>query len=154
MAAKLLNLVAGTGLTVYAMILREADSTLFEDVDGSFAASPSDPYLGLTEHATINGLYQASEARLPWESGRYIVVFYSQLGGSEAPATDTILGGQTLQITGDAEITLASLNAGESLAAILALATSAKMLFVDLKQTVTQLRLLTTAVEKRTALKI
>jgi hypothetical protein len=153
-AAKLLNLVSDTGATVYGIVARETDMYLLNDADGSFAAAPADPYLSLTEHGTIKGLYQASESRIAWDDGRYLVVYYGQLAGAPAPATDMILAGGMLQVLADAEVTLSNLNISESLSATASLLIKSKEAFADIKQVLMQLRLLTTAVEKRTALKI
>lgn len=106
MAAKKLNLIAATGLTVYAIIAREADGYYLNDADGSFAAAPADPYLSLTENGTANGLYQVSESRATWTDGRYLVVYYSRLGGAPAPATDTILGGGVVDVLSDGVVLL------------------------------------------------
>jgi hypothetical protein len=153
-AEKLLNLVSDTGATVYAIIAREIDMELLNDADGAFAAAPADPYLALAEHATVKGLYQVSESRTPWDDGRYLMVYYAQLSGSPTPASDIVLGGGIMQVMDDAEISLGSLNISESLSAVAALGGRFKEASSDMKQVMMQLRLLTTAVEKRTALKI
>lgn len=154
MAAKLLNLVSDTGLTVYGIIARESDMYLLNDADGAFAAAPADPYRSLVEHGTVKGLYQVSESRHSWNDGRYLVVYYGQLAGAPAPATDLILGAGLMQVLADTEVTLGTLNISESVSATASLLIKSKEAFADIRQVLMQLRLLTTAVEKRTALKI
>ena len=81
-----------TGLTVYGIIRRESDDFRMDDADGSFAASPADPYVSLTEDAVIKGRYELDEARTVWTDGLYTIAIYSQAGGSPAPVSDTIIG--------------------------------------------------------------
>jgi hypothetical protein len=81
-----------TGLTVYCIIRRESDNFRMDDADGSFSASPADPYVGLTEDAVIKGRYELDEARTVWTDGLYTVAIYNQGGGSPAPTSDTIIG--------------------------------------------------------------
>jgi hypothetical protein len=81
-----------TGLTVYGIIRRESDGFLMNDADGSFAATPVDPYISLTENATIKGRYELDEARTVWTDGLYTVAIYNQAGGAPAPVSDTIIG--------------------------------------------------------------
>lgn len=93
-----------TGLTVYAVIRREADGYFLNDADGSFAAAPSDRYLSLSEDGTVKGLYTVLESRAAWDDGGYGVLLYAQLGGSPATASDEALGSGTLWIKHDAEV--------------------------------------------------
>ncbi|MBI5586812.1 MAG: hypothetical protein HY889_00420 [Deltaproteobacteria bacterium] len=95
-----------TGKTVYCIVRREADSFLLNSVDGTFVVAPANPYLALTEHATIKGRYEASESRTVWMDGRYTVAIYKQAGGSPAPASDTIIGSGELVIENDLEVYL------------------------------------------------
>lgn len=81
-----------TGLIVYCIIRREIDGFRMDDADGSFAASPADPYVSLTEDAVIKGRYELDEARTVWDDGLYTIAIYSQAGGSPAPVSDTIIG--------------------------------------------------------------
>ena len=92
-----------TGKTIYSIIKREADGFLLNDADGTFSAAPADPYLSLSEHATIKGLYEVSESRAVWNDGRYTVTIYKQSGGSPAPASDTVVGGGEIVIKDDLE---------------------------------------------------
>jgi hypothetical protein len=92
-----------TGLTLYCIVKREADGYLLNDADGAFAAAPADPYVALSEHATIKGLYTKDEARTAWDDGLYTVAVYSQVGGSPAPASDTLVGLGVLPIDADTE---------------------------------------------------
>lgn len=95
-----------TGKTIYCIVRREVDGYLLNDAVGAFATAPADPYLTLTEHATIKGRYEASEARSSWTDGRYTVAVYKQAGGSPAPASDTIIGSGELTIENDLEVYL------------------------------------------------
>ena len=95
-----------TGKTVYCIVRREADGYLLNDVDGSFAAAPADPYLTLPENATIKGRYEASESRTVWNDGRYTLAIYKQAGGSPAPVSDTIIGTGEIVIENDLEVYL------------------------------------------------
>lgn len=95
-----------TGLTVYAIIVRESDGYLLNDADGTFAVAPADPYLALTEHSTVKGRYKVEESRQVWTDGRYSTTIYSQVGGSPAPVTDTVIGSGEMYVVSDAEIIL------------------------------------------------
>lgn len=103
--AKKITAHTDTGKTVYAVITREADGYLLNDADGTFAAAPADPYLSLSEHATIKGRYDVSESRTAWNDGRYIVTVYRQAGGTPVPASDTVAGTGEMKIESDAEVT-------------------------------------------------
>jgi len=104
---KLFTPKIATGATVYAIIRREADGYYLNDADGAFANAPADPYLSLTEDATIAGYYEVSESRTAWEMGRYKVFIYNQVGGTPAPATDApIADFMDFDIIGDRLITL------------------------------------------------
>ena len=95
-----------TGLTVYCIIRRETDDFRMDDSDGSFAASPVDPYVSLTEDAVIKGRYELDESRTVWGDDRYSVAIYNQAGGSPTPASDTIIGTGELAIKDDLEVFL------------------------------------------------
>lgn len=95
-----------TGITVYCIIRREVDDYRLNDADGSFASSPADPYVSLSEDAVIKGRYEKDESRSVWDDGRYTVAIYSQAGGSPAPVSDTIIGTGELAIDGDLEVYL------------------------------------------------
>ena len=100
-----------TGLTVYCIIRREADDFRMDNADGSFAEVPAAPYISLTEDAVIKGRYELDEARTVWTDGRYSVAIYSQAGGSEVPANDTIIGTGEMYINSDLEVVVdASIN--------------------------------------------
>jgi hypothetical protein len=92
-----------TALTLYCIVKREADGYLLNDADGAFAAAPADPYILMSEHATIKGLYTKDEARAAWNDGLYTVAVYYQVGGSPAPASDTLVGLGVLPVDEDAE---------------------------------------------------
>src|SRR4030067_3423354 len=105
MAAKKIILDwSATGITVYAIIRREADGYLLDDADGTFGASPADPYLSLAENSTIKGRYEASEGRTVWDDGRSTFAVYKQAGGSPAPVSDTIIGTGEMLVKTDAEV--------------------------------------------------
>lgn len=95
-----------TGLTVYCIIRRETDDFRLNDSNGAFAASPTDPYISLTEDVIIKGRYELDESRTVWDNGRYSVAIYSQAGGSPIPASDTIIGTGELAVENDLEVFL------------------------------------------------
>ena len=95
-----------TGLTVYCIIRRETDNFRMDDADGSFAESPADPYIDLTEDAVIKGRYELDESRTVWDNGRYSVAIYNQAGGSPVPVSDIIIGTGELAIENDSEVFL------------------------------------------------
>ena len=103
-AKKIISDWSETAKTVYCIIRREADSYLLNSVDGTFGAAPANPYLTLTENATIKGRYEASEARTVWTDGRYTIAVYKQAGASPAPVSDTVIGTGEMDIISDAEI--------------------------------------------------
>lgn len=105
-AKKIISDYSATGSTVYAVIRREADEYLLNDADGAFAAAPADPYISLTENATIKGRYEKSEARAAWNDGQYTVAVYLQSGGSPSPVADTIIGSGSMYIVSDTEVVL------------------------------------------------
>jgi len=81
-----------SGLTVYGIIVREQDAYMLNDADGTFAASPADPYVSFTEHPLIKGRYILSESRTAWDDGSYTIAIYSQAGGSPSPSADGMIG--------------------------------------------------------------
>lgn len=93
-----------TGLTIYGIIRREADSFRLNSADGTFATNPASPYLSLTEDTVIKGRYELSESRTVWNDGRYTFAIYKQVGGSPAPVSDMIIGTGEMDIVGDLEI--------------------------------------------------
>jgi hypothetical protein len=95
-----------TGITAYCIIKREADGFLLDDADGAFVNAPADPYLSLSEHGTIKGLYEVSESRTVWNDGRYSILAYKQSGGSPVPASDFIIGNGDMYALDDAEVVL------------------------------------------------
>lgn len=151
-AAKKLSGFRGTGVTIYAIVRREADSYRLNDADGTFAAAPADPYLSLAEDSVIKGFYEVSESRKVWNNGAYTLFLYQQAGGAPAPASDTLFDRQSLYINNDALASTAAL-LGESIA-ISGLVAQNKQVFDSLNQVLGQVRLMTTALEKRMALKI
>lgn len=151
-AAKKLSVFRATGATVYAIVRREADSFRLNDADGSFAVAPADPYLVLVEDAVVKGLYEVSESRTVWSNGAYMAFFYAQAGGSPSPVADTLFDKQALYINNDGIANLTSL-LGESIAISGLMARNDKILDATI-QVLNQVRLITTALEKRMALKI
>lgn len=97
---------SATGKTIYCIVRRAVDGFLLDDADGSFGAAPADPYLALVEHATIKGLYEASESRSGWSDGKHELFAYEQAGGLPAPATDKQVGGGEMFIENDTEKTV------------------------------------------------
>lgn len=98
-----------TGNTIYCIIERDTDSFLCNDADGSFSAAPADPYISLTEHGTIKGLYELRESRTTWNDGLYNIAIYNQVGGAPAPVSDTLIGFGNMEIDNDLEITLSTI---------------------------------------------
>ena len=92
--AKIKRLVhdSSTGETVYCIVRRLSDKYRLNDADGSFATSPADPYLTLTEDSVIKGKYEVEESRSAWIDDDYDITAYRQVGGSESPVADTIIG--------------------------------------------------------------
>jgi hypothetical protein len=98
---------SATGLTVYAIIIRELDGYLLDDADGGvFADAPADPYVALTENATLKGHYELSESRQPWDDGWYLALVYKQNGASPSPADDTVIGSARFYVQDDLETTM------------------------------------------------
>lgn len=90
-----------TGVTLYAIIRMEVDSYRMNDVDGSFALNPADPYILLTEDSVIKGRYELSESRAVWDDGEYTAAVYMQTGGSPVPADDMIIASWDVWIYSD-----------------------------------------------------
>lgn len=151
-AAKKVSGIRATGATVYAVVRREADGFRMNDADGSFASNPADPYLALAEDAVIAGLYEVSESRTVWPNGAYMVFLYDQAGGSPAPASDTLFDRQPIYINNDGIANMTSL-IGESIA-IGGLLARNDQLLGSMNSLLNHVRLMTTALEKRMALKI
>jgi len=103
---KRLKQVYTTALTLYSIIRRDSDNYLLDDATGSFASAPADPYVSLTEHGTIKGLYEKDESRTAWTDGWYTLVHYRQIGGSPNPAVDTILSAQYMRLAADTELSV------------------------------------------------
>lgn len=97
-----------TGQTVYGIIRREVDGYRLDDVGGSFAAAPADPYLSFTEDAVIKGVYEVSESRAAWDNGTYLVTIYKQAGGSPVPASDTVIAAGEIFLSNDAIVSTLS----------------------------------------------
>ncbi len=95
-----------TGITAYYICRREVDDYRMDDSDGDFATAPADPYQELTEDSVIKGRYEADEARVAWNDGRYTFTFYKQDGGSPVPASDTVIGTGEMIIKDDLELLL------------------------------------------------
>ena len=97
-----------TGATLYAIIRREADSFRLDDVNGSFAVAPADPYISLAEDSVIKGRYELSESRTAWNDGKYTAAVYRQAGGSPAPVSDMIISSWDCYIISDVQYELPS----------------------------------------------
>ncbi len=104
MAAKKIITSSLTGSTIYCIIRRETDNFLLNDADGSFAASPADPYLSLNENTIIKGIYEITESRQPWNAGNYTIFSYKQSGGSPVPVSDNIIGQGDMYVVEDTEV--------------------------------------------------
>ena len=104
MAAKKTITKSATADTLYFIERREADGYLLNDADGAFAAAPADPYVSLTQHATIKGLFEQSESRVAFTDGLYTKIIYKQAGGSPSPVADTVLEIQRRLVVNDTEV--------------------------------------------------
>jgi hypothetical protein len=93
------------GLTVYCIVRRESDSFMLDDVDGSFAAAPTDYFMSMPEDGAIAGKYEVSETRQVWSNGLYSICIYNQTGASPFPAVDSMIGDGEIVIQDDIEIT-------------------------------------------------
>jgi hypothetical protein len=98
--AKTITIGYVTGKTVYCMIRKDSNGYLLNDADGAFANAPADPYILLTEHATLKGMYTLVESRVAWADGIYTVAVYSTTG-SPSPAADSLIGLSEATISDD-----------------------------------------------------
>jgi len=105
LAAKKITVGTQSAETVYCIIRRESDGYLLDDATGSFGAAPADPYVSLTEHSVIKGMYEKSESRSVWTDGFYTVTAYKQSAGSPVPASDNVLGIKSMYVKDDVELT-------------------------------------------------
>lgn len=94
-----------TGATLHATVRREADGYFLDDADGTFGASPADPWVALTEDGTALGEYALDESRMAWDDGRYTIAIREQDGGSPA-WSDTVVRQGEMVIRDDSEVTL------------------------------------------------
>jgi hypothetical protein len=104
--SKLLQIGHTTGRTIYVIVKANADGKLLNDADGAFAAAPADPFVALTEDATISGLYERAESRTAWADGVYTVVTYDQAGVGPVPASDELLDVRQICLKDDLIVTL------------------------------------------------
>jgi hypothetical protein len=103
--AKLFSLGFEPGATAYLSVQRKADGYLMDDADGAFKVSPvADFAKSMTANSDQPSLYEASEARVAWSDGVYIVCFYLQLGGSPAPTTDPMIASKEMTLLDDEEV--------------------------------------------------
>jgi hypothetical protein len=103
--AKEFSLGFEAGANVYLSVQRKADGYLMDDADGAFKVSPvADFALSMTANADQPSLYEASEARVAWSDGVYIVCFYLRLGGAPAPTTDPMIASQEMTLLDDEEV--------------------------------------------------
>jgi len=102
--------IQATGLYMYYRIFREADNYQYNHTTSAYAATVSDAnsVCPMTEKAGT-GYYYDDFPGGP--AGRYLCVGYTGTQGLEAPSTDACLGSTTIDWSGTAEITLASLTA-------------------------------------------
>lgn len=98
---KLISVTTLTGNTIYLMVKQISTGYYLDDADGSFGASPADPYVSMTEDSIMKGRYALSESRTTWSDGIYDAVAYKQVGGSPAPVSDTIVASGGIQIASD-----------------------------------------------------
>ncbi len=104
-ATKTFTLGFEAGLTVYLTVERQADGFLMDDADGAFKVPPvTDFFKSMTANAQQGSLYEASEARVAWTDGVYIVCFYLQVGGSPAPSTDPMVASKDMTLLDDVEV--------------------------------------------------
>lgn len=107
------------GITVYGMIVRESDQYILDYTDGSFGATPDNPYCPFTAHAVILGRYSFEESREIWQDGYYTVIAYKQVGASPSPSSDTIIGTGSMYLRGDASVIAPSGRAATTLSMLL-----------------------------------
>jgi hypothetical protein len=112
MATKVIKVSYETGARVYCKVQRIADGYFLSDTDGSFAVSPTDPFLTMTESTICPGLFEITEARTVWAAGSYFVYFYDQVGPVPSLTEDQPLlaSGPLFVDTADGEVTLATLD--------------------------------------------
>ena len=102
---KNIRIMGDKGLNIYCVIRRNSDNYLIDDADGEFRASPATPYIYLTEDFTIHGLYELVENRIEWNDGEYTVIIYSRTGATPDFFADDIIGGGTIEMFEDLEVT-------------------------------------------------
>ncbi len=95
-----------TGLTVYAVIIRQSDG-YYLNSSGSFVLALPSTFPLFTENSSVAGLYELSEASV-FADGLYIVRCYARAGASPALSTDELLGIGDISTYADAEIILAN----------------------------------------------
>lgn len=112
MATKQIKLSYEAGAAVYCKVQRIADGYFLSDADGTFAASPADPCVTLTESLVCPGLYEAAEARTTWAQGSYFVYFFEQSSTAPDRLQDQPLAasGPLFIDSADAEVTLSTLD--------------------------------------------
>jgi len=91
-----------TGVTAYVIIrYLWYDEVYIDDSDGTLQTSPADPFVSLTEHSVVKGLYELYESRALWYPGRYVAYFYVQAGGSPSPVADELVESKEFFMAGD-----------------------------------------------------
>jgi hypothetical protein len=113
MATKVIKVSYETGAKVYCKVQRISDGYFLSDADGTFALSPADPFLAMTESTVCPGLFETTEARTAWAAGSYFVYFYDQVGATPSLTDDQPLlsSGPMFVDTADGEVTLTTLDA-------------------------------------------
>jgi len=102
--AKRLAVSYTTGESVYAIVKRLSDNFYLNDADGSFTASPADPFKTLSEDGVALGLYLANETRERWPDGEYLVVYYAALTTPD-PSVDTLISFSEISLRSDYTVT-------------------------------------------------
>ena len=103
MASKPYSIANAPGRSTYVMTRRRSDGWLLGS-DGVFALAPATPYLALTEHATIKGLYERAEAQAVWANSEVTNFYYAQNGATPIPANDVIIATEDWAIKDDTAI--------------------------------------------------
>jgi len=100
MASKPYSVASRPGASAYVITRRRSDGWLVGS-DGVFSAAPATPYLVLTEHAVIKGLYERAEVQAVWANCEVTNFYYAQAGATPNPANDVIIATEDWAINND-----------------------------------------------------
>ncbi len=103
--AKRIEHYGETGLALHVRVLRLSDGHLLDADDGTFKASPIDPFSIMGEDGTRKGEYVLGESRAAWDDGRYSFSIRRQ-AGEAAAYDDPVVGCGGFSIKDDTEVVL------------------------------------------------